>query len=351
MAVSDKSNSLLLSDTLVPDLFIYQHMINLTKEAIVIYMIMISGGKSSYSEKSIVEASLMDKNTTTAAISELISSGILSKDSKGDFVLVDLKKIEVDSYCSALIARGGADLNDLELSPLHAERESLCDSISKSIYGGKMGYIFYRIVDKCLFEYGFETFVIYSLFDIAKERKIQYNYKDVEKLAAEWHKKGIKDSESLNVVFENESKTKEIVKLVGRLTRTRVDGLDMEKIEKWVSLGLSVELIELAFRSNKYRDSLRTKDVDDTLSNWLANGITTTDAAVLYEEEQHKENKRKYTKRKNSDPSYRTGKDAGLTVAPSDDNSKAGETVPAPADDDAVNDILNLFGDDENEDD
>lgn len=343
MASMDKNNLLLLSDTLVPDLFIYHHMTNLSKEAICVYLYFVANGSSELSEASIIELSLFDKQTTEMAIAELIASGLFTKLSNNKFTLVDIKKNEVDSYCAAVIARGGAELSDLDLSPLKKERDDLCDSISKSIYAGKMGYIFYRIVDKCLFDYEFETIVIYSLFDTAKDRKIQYQYKQVEKLAEEWHKLGIKDANSLSSILEKESRSKELIQVVGRITRKRVDAFDIERINKWVELGFSNELIEFAFRSNSYRTSLRTKDVDDTLTKWIEAGVTTLEAATKYESEQHKENKRKYNRSKNSNntSNYRTGAEAGL-VATSE--SPVSNLNSDNQEDSGVNDILNMFG-------
>ncbi|MCQ2467899.1 MAG: DnaD domain protein [Clostridia bacterium] len=347
MAMNNNNNSLLLSDTLVPDLFIYHHMMSLTKEAISVYLYIASSGKCKFSEAECTDISLLDKETTKIAIAELIASGLIARDKDGDFTLVDLKKAEVDQYCASVVARGGADISGLELSPMQEERNNLCDSISKSIYAGKMGYVFYRIVDTCLFTYGFETFVIYSLFDMAKEKKIHYDYKKVEKMASDWHKNGIKDSESLNRVLENEARIQEIIKTIGKLTRRRVDGVDIEKITNWVALGFSKELIELAYRSNKYRDFVKTKDVDDTLTKWLEAGIKTAEEAMKFEEEQHAENKRKYKKNKGKDSNYRTGAEAGITI---EDTVAIEEDTDPKSDDSAMNDILNMFGDDDDED-
>ena len=50
------------------------------------------------------------------------------------------------------------------------QRKILAESISKSFYNGEMPYIFYRLIDKCLFEYKFETEVVYQLFSINFEQ-------------------------------------------------------------------------------------------------------------------------------------------------------------------------------------
>ena len=44
--MDNKNNPLLLSDTAVPDLFIYYHLMNLSKEAIALYLCILSAGES-----------------------------------------------------------------------------------------------------------------------------------------------------------------------------------------------------------------------------------------------------------------------------------------------------------------
>lgn len=351
-----KNDSLLLSDTAVPDLFIYYHLRNLSKEAIALYLCILSTGDKARSEADLNEISFFDSSVTKEAIAELIAAGLLARNSKGKFSLVDIKKQEVDSYCASVIAKGGANLSDLELSPMQKERDNLCDSISKTVYAGKMGYVFYRIVDKCLFDYGFETIVIYTLFDVAKDRMIQYNYREVEKLAEQWQKKGIRTADMLNSYLEAESKRKDLIAFVGKVTRKHLDGYDIDRIDKWISLGFSADLIAFAFECNNYRE-LKTMYIDETLAKWMAAGISDLEAAKVYEKEQHKENKRKYSKRKNKQDNsyYRTGEEAGLaddisttsSPAPATDATDAG----SEGDNDSFKDILNMFGDGNDEDD
>ncbi|MBO4408721.1 MAG: DnaD domain protein [Clostridiales bacterium] len=338
-------NQLLLSDTSIEDLFICQYMAGLSKEAICIYLLLKMDGKGKYSLKDVEERSIFQKQATEEAMAELIAAGLLAKNKSDNFVFVDIKKEEIDSYCAGVIARGGADLSDLELSPLKKERDDLCNSISKTVYAGKMGYVFYRLVDRCLFRYEFESIVIYKLFLEAKERKIQYDYRAVEKIAEEWNKEGIRTAEKVDQVLKSRQKVEEIIQLVGRITRKRQNEYDLERIEKWAGLNLSPELIEYAYRANEYR-GITSKNVDETLSNWVLAGIKTVDEASKYEAEVHKENTKKYKGRKNKEVSGgRSGSEAGITyVGNSEEDSKSSVKKENK-------DIFDLFGGNEDEND
>ena len=293
MSYLSDENPLLLTDTAVEDLFICQYMTGLTMAAICIYLLLKMDGTGKYTEKEILERSVFEDQATKEAVAELIAAGLITKNRNNKFVFVDIKKVEVESYCASVIAKGGAELADLELSPLKKQRDNLCSSINKTIYAGKIGWNFYGVVDKCLYTYKFESIVIYRLFEEAKERKIQYNIHAVEKLAKEWDQKGIRTADKLDEVLNASKMTKELTDLVGKLTRKRANALDLERIEKWASLGVTPELAEFAFRSNEYR-GVNTMNVDETLSNWIYAGVTTVEEATKYENERHKENSRKY---------------------------------------------------------
>lgn len=338
-------SQLLLSDTSIEDLFICQYMARLSKEAICIYLLLKMDGKGKYSKKDVEERSIFSKQETEEAMAELISAGLLAKNKSDNFIFVDIKKEEIDSYCSGVIARGGADLSDLELSPLKKERDDLCNSISKTVYAGKMGYVFYRLVDRCLFRYEFESIVIYKLFLEAKERKIQYDYRAVEKIAEEWNKDGIRTAEKVDQVLKSRQNVEEITKLVGKITRKRVNEYDLERIEKWAELNMSTDLIEFACRSNEYR-GITSKNVDETLTNWMLAGIKTVDEASKYEAELHKENTKKYSGRRTKGVSGgRSGSEAGITYVGDAEGTKETSVKKENTD------IFDLFGGDEDEND
>ena len=345
MISNEGIKQLLLSDTLIEDLFIWQYMNGLSKEAICLYLMLRSADIRAFDEKKAADVSALGTDLTSSALAELISSGILTRDSKNHFVFTDLKKLEVDAYCKQMINMGGADLSELELSPLKKERDSLCDSISKSFYAGLMPYVFYKIIDKCLFDYGFETLVIYNLFDAAKEKRKQYDGKVVAKMAEEWHKKGYKDPQKLNEYLERSKKVKEIIEIVGRITRSRVNEYDIERIEKWVSMGIDTAMIEFAFRSCEYKGT-NSKNADEVLSRWITAGVTTLKEAEKYESELTQENKSKYKSRKSGN-ARRTGKAAGIEVvdAPKEEKEEKEESG------EGFMDILDMFGGDDDEDD
>ena len=340
MSESVGKKDLLLSDTAVEDLFIRQYMIDLSKNAICLYLLLKSFSLDSFEAGFVQEFSMTGREETELALAELVSAGLLTRDRKNRFVFVDLKQIEIDAYCARRIAAGGADLSELEMSPLKEERDKLCDAISKNIYAGKMGYVFYRIVDKCLNQYGFDSLVVYKLFETAKENKKQYLYGEVDKLAEEWNRKGYKTEEGLSGYLALNEKVKRITAVVGRITRKRVNEFDIERITRWVETGINEDMIEYAF-SRTENIGVNTANADKILTTWITAGVNDLAEAQRYEKELYAENKKKYESRKRRGKmSRRSGVEAGITVV---------DEKPAvdDKDDEGVVDILGIFGEED----
>jgi DNA replication protein DnaD len=237
------------------------------------------------------------------------------------------------------------------------ERKILADSISSTFYQGELPYIFYRLIDKCLYEYKFDGRVCYKLFEEGYEQSIHRSLQQMEKMARDWYDKGYTDIKSLEKQLEINKRTKKLIKLTGKLMRKRLNGLDIERVTGWAEeLDATEELVTLAFKANDFRSNLTLKNVGDTLTKWHDLGIKTAEEAAKYNEEEHQENKRKATRRKaNNGSVWRTGEEAGLAENSPEENAsdKGSEDKKediTPSDDIIPDDILDMFGDSDEDD-
>ena len=374
---------LLISDTLVPDIFITQYAQELTKDALCMYLwLLMSYGDREFTKEDIKSFTVLSESDSEKYAAELISHDLLlTKDNK-IFRMTDLKKNEVDSYVKAVVARDNADPS-LKLCADEESRNVLAGSINKTFYTGKMSYMFYRLVDKCLYEYGFDPTVVYSLFEEGRDQKMHLKVNAMYDLAQTWSKKGYNTPDKLTAYYDRKSQREKYIALMGRLTRTRINGVDIERIEKWIDkYNTPLELAEYAFRVNAdFRSNVNLKHVDDKLTEWYAAGIEEIDKAMAYENERKKENKRKATRTKAKSNANKTwaelvsaegdkakeqkvDKDSSKEAEKADkkdtniDNKEVKETKksakkpePAPAEEEAddtdipeKDDILDLFG-------
>ena len=190
--------------------------------------------------------------------------------------------------------------------------------------------------------------VCYKLFEEGYEQSIHRSNILMENKAREWYQKGYTDIKSLEKQLEISKRTSKLIKLTGSLMRKRLNGLDLDRVKNWAEdLGATEELVTLAFKENEFRSNLTLKNVGDTLTKWHDNGIKTAEDAARFSEEEHKENKRKATRRKaNAGSVWATGEEAGI-VSSDKEQPKADKASENTAEDDneSPDDILGMFGD------
>lgn len=345
MSINKDNSELLISDTLVPDIFLTQYIQELSKNAICLYMwLLMILGNDKFTENDLKEYQVITKAERSEAFAELISQDLVIKDKNNKYQLADLKKREVEEYCKTMNAKGDS-LDGVSLSSDNS-RDVLASSINKTFYLGKMAALNYRLIDKCLYEYGFDSAVIYTLFEEARREKQLYRINFLQKVAEDWYKKGYTTPDKLTTMIANKNKTEEIVKSLGKLMRKRLDGLDIEKIETWVTeYDVSVELVEYAYRCNDFRSTITLRNVGDKLKEWYLSDITTIDKAAVYENKKHEENKSKVSRKKASGNPWKLGGEMGVgsSETKTESSKKAEEAVTSDSDVEE-DEILNLFG-------
>lgn len=348
----DDFSKLLIDDSLLPDIFLVRYAQELSKNALLVYLwLNMTGKKSSFEEADVKKFKIIPDEEIAPVLAELMAANLINRKDK-TYSFDDIKAREVREYIDTVNARGG----DPELTTVlsdEKERKILADSISSTFYQGEIPYIFYRLIDKCLYEYKFDGRVCYKLFEEGYEQSIHRSLQQMEKMALSWFEKGYTDIRSLEKQLEVNKRTKKLIKLCGSLLRKRLNGLEIERVTGWAEdLDATEDLVRFAFEANDYRSDLSLKNVGDTLTKWHDHGIKTVEEATRFNEEEHQENKRKATRRKaNTGSSWRTGEEAGIG------NAVTGKPAPEKASEEPKNedanipdDILDMFGDSDEDD-
>lgn len=340
----EEYSRLMINDSLVPDIFLVRYAQELSKNALLVYLwLNMKNMKDAFDEDSVKKFKIIPEEEIDKTLAELMASGLIIRKDK-TYSFDDIKAREVEEYIEAVKARG----DDPELTGVMSDekdRKILSDSISSTFYQGELPYIFYRLIDKCLYEYKFDSRVCYKLFEEGYDQSIHRSLVLMEKMARSWYEKGYTDIKSLEKQLEINKRTKKLIKLAGSLTRKRLNALDIERVTNWAEeLGATEELVTLAFRKNEFRSTITLKNVGDTLTKWHDHGITTAEEAARFSEEEHKENARKAGRRKaNAGSTWRTGAEAGI----GEKTTAAPETSVSSEEDDGLipDDILDMFGD------
>lgn len=366
--MNDDYSELVISQSLLDDIFVVRYLQDLSREAVVVYLwLNMTAGKDEFDEESVKSYKVIPESKVKETLAELLGAGLIASSDK-KFVLEDLKKREVKEYVEVCKAKGEAgDIPGMMSDP--EEHKMLSNSISRTFFHGMMDYNYYRLIDKCLYEYRFEGTVCYKLFEEGYQKNILRKYNAMAGVASFWFEKGYTTADRLEKYLERNSLKDRLVKYCSKTMRKHMTDLDISRINSWVDdLNVNEELVAYAFRVNEFRNNLTLMNIETTLKKWFDLGIDTAEKAAKLNEEEHKENARKSSHRKNrSGSKWRTGAEAGLSAADDDSGDEEEKTdteevkskkKAAPADDGKSkkddsgipDDILDMFGD-SNEDD
>ena len=360
--MNDEYSELVISQSLLDDIFVVRYLQDLSREAVVVYLwLNMTAGDTEFDEESVKNYRVIPENKVKEALTELLGAKLI-RASKDKFVMEDLKRREVEEYVNICKAKG--DSEDIPGMKGTEEHKMLATSIAKTFFCGMMDYNYYRLIDKCLYEYRFEGTVCYKLFEEGYQKGILRKYNAMAGIASHWYEKGYTTAESLEKYLERNSLKERLVKLCSKTLRKHLTDLDINRIHGWVdNLNTNEELVSYAFRVNEFRNNLTLMHIETTLKKWFDLGIDTADKAAKLDEEEHKENARRSVHRKSrSGSKWRTGAEAGIEtdnvsagkeplsseVKPEDKKTKDSaedKEKNTKGDDSVLDDILDMFGD------
>ena len=360
--MNEDYSELVISQSLLDDIFVVRYLQDLSREAVVLYLWLNMTAKGNeFDEKSVKTYRVIPEAKVKEVLTELLGAKLI-RASKDKFVMEDLKRHEVEEYVNLCKAKG--ESGDIPGMKDTEEHKMLSASISKTFFCGVMDYNYYRLIDKCLYEYRFEGTVCYKLFEEGYQKGILRKYNTMAGIASHWYEKGYTTAESLEKYLEKNSLKERLVKLCSKTLRKHLTDLDINRIHGWVdNLNTNEELVAYAFRVNEFRNNLTLMHIETTLKKWFDLGIDTADKAAKLDEEEHKENARRSAHRKSrSGSKWRTGAEAGIDTeddapekAPEKEEEKPAKKETKAAaedkkeskkgDDSVLDDILDMFGD------
>ncbi len=299
MRLEEKKN-LLLSDTMIPDLFISEYMVGLSACAIqsYLYLLMAFKNQKSVSEKDLAARFSVQVDEVKGSLAELTLAGVIEWSDKGSLIITDLKAIEIEGYIrlhseNAVLPEAAA------ISPENERRDNLAKSIEKTFFHGSMAYKWYREMDILLDDFKLEPQVVYKLFQVCCDRKQLGTVTQMKELAVIWQSKGIYTLEQLSTYMGSEDEITQTMRKIGRRLHRKMTDFDEEYVRVWIEkLKYPYEIIDFAIRKMcEYQQPTMNK-ADAHLKAWFATGITTLADAQKYEEDMALKNKLSYQRDK-----------------------------------------------------
>jgi len=279
----EESRKLLVSDTLVPDIFIAEYLPVLGGLAVKIYIygLLIVRSRKTITENELSTRMGTDNEAIKTALTELASHELITFTEKG-FEFNDIKAQEIEKLYRPRTSQPPANLLS---STVLSEREKMMADISKTFFSGVMSPSWYCEIDNWFDRYRFDPQVVYALFNECKRRKKLDSKAYIAKVAQNWSNHGIVTYQNLNAYFLSYDKINKLFKKVGQKLRKNITEYDEELITKWVEkMGFEFDVIEIALRKTSKLASPNLDFTNKILEEWFSRQLRSTTEVAEYEE-------------------------------------------------------------------
>ena len=274
-------NKIELKDTLVPDIFITEYMPKMTTNSIKIYLYLLKENKNESQEinEKVVETELkLTPGQMYDAINELIKYGILDK-SDDLYILKNLKEVEIERKYTLNIEkkRGKYESEKDKL------RTDAIISISKSCFDGNMPSFWFTEISRMFQEHNFDEEVMFSLFEICKNKLTQAY---VTKVADSWARAGVRNYEQLESYtksYQDISKLENKLKKELRLNRSFIEE-EFKMLTTWYNTYKFDEEIILYALKKAIGKNNPIQYIDKVLKSWYESKFKTINQIIASEQ-------------------------------------------------------------------
>lgn len=273
---------ILLSDTLIPDIFLSDIMPRLSPESVKVYLYCIFLSKYNKETRPEDLAAKLDLSldTVKAAFIILEQEELILRTQN----VVSLANIKEQALSRFYRKRTTSDLNpNQQKTQENIKRIQCIDSINKMFFQGLMAPGWYSAIDNWFMTFRFDEDVMVSLFKYCYDNNA-LNVKYVEKVAITWSNQGITNHWELEKYMVACERTREIGKTIARALRLgkKLTAYEEKYLETWLNeYGYDMPIIEEALKLTVGK-STPFKYAHNILTNWNKEGIRSIEQLKAY---------------------------------------------------------------------
>jgi len=305
MRLEKKDQSILFSNTKLPDVFFTEYLSEANGDFVKVYLCLVFLTKY---DKDIKLNDLSKKlsislQTIQSALAYWEEKGVITKKVNG-YILNDLQAIELNKLYSPNLSLSAETIKKNADSIYRAKA---IECINNQYFQGVMSPGWYSDIDLWFKKYGFDEQVMISLFDHCFNRSaLHKNY--VQAVADAWHKSNIKtygDLEIYSQRFEKLNKyKKDIAKKLGRYSP--LTQFEEAYIEKWImDYNYDMKVINIALKKTTSKANPSFDYLDKLISDWHDRNLKTEDDVNNFLSEMKQKNKTaKQTEKKTNYNNY-----------------------------------------------
>lgn len=273
---------ILLSDTLVPDIFLSDVMPRIPSDAVKVYLycIFLSKYKKEARPEDLAAKLDLSVDTVNAAFQILEREQLILR-TPNVVSLVDIKENELSKIYKRKSTSEAEGV--LSQSAMNIKRNQCIDSINKMFFQGLMAPSWYNAIDQWFLSYHFDEDVMVSLFKTCYDSNA-LNIGYIEKVGRTWSLKGITNHWELEKYMESFERIRSIGKSILQKLRLRrpLQAYEEEQIGVWLNdYGYDLTIIEEAFKQTVGKSN-PFKSVHTILTHWNQEGIKNGEQLKAY---------------------------------------------------------------------
>ena len=257
-----------LADTMLPDLFIVNHMNSLEPIDVKVYIYMqyLSKNNEEIDSSNMAKKLSTSEDEISVSLDRLQSEELISKTTYG-FNIVNLKEVEINKLYTPKI--------EPKKTKAFVEQEQArtlaAGAISESFFNGLMSFSWYTDIGILFDRYKFSEEVMIALFHYCDERKA-LNKKYVYAVAEGWYKGGVKTFEHLEEYLDKITKFQITIQKISKALRLNRNLTKYEEayVNKWLyEYMYDFDMIEEALKRTVSKSNPSINYINGILSNWF----------------------------------------------------------------------------------
>lgn len=291
MKLEASNESLLFSNTVLPDVFFTEYFSQASSDAVKVYLYLLFLSK--YNKDIRINDLSKKLELPLKSIQDSIkyweSEGLLIRKSTG-FEVANLQELELHKLYKSKV---NLSPDTVKQSTKNQYRSKAIESINNEFFQGVMSPSWYADIDLWFSKYSFDEEVMVALFRYCFERSaLHKNY--IQTVAEAWAKNNIKTFSDLDEYYEKQESLSKISKSIAKklgISR-QLSQYENGYIEKWVvDYGYDLNIIEIALRKTTSKTNPNFDYLDKLISSWHERNLKTSDAINGFIAEMNKKNK------------------------------------------------------------
>lgn len=282
MKLEQADNSLLFSNTSIPDAFFTEYISQAPGDAVKVYLYLYFLSK--YGKDVKVNDLSKKLNLPLKVIQDSIkyweSLGLLIRKNSG-YEFANLQNIELHKLYNPKVSLSP---EEIQATAENQYRAKAIENINSEFFQGVMSPSWYSDIDLWFSKYKFDEEVMIALFRYCFERSALHP-KYIQAVAEAWSKNNIKTFNDLDEYYQKQDKLLKIQKTIAKklgLTR-QLSIYESAYIEKWVcDFEYDLPIIEIALKRTTSKANPNFDYLDKLITDWHEKALKTPEAIQKY---------------------------------------------------------------------